>query len=68
MNALQIIEFFDYRYKDAALAFLFIEQNQGKEVVDRLLEEIQSPPVQKHAKHFVNRLRELVEVEETAKL
>ena len=47
---------------------LVIEQREGRETVDRLLEEIPSPQVQKNAKHFVNRLRELVVEEEAAKL
>jgi hypothetical protein len=60
MNALQLIEFFNYDYKLVSLALLLVEQREGRETVDRLLEEIPAPKVQKNAKHFVNRLRELV--------
>jgi len=63
MNALQLIEFFNYDYKYLAILLLVVEQREGRETVDRLLDEIPAPPVQKNAKHFVTRLRELVDEE-----
>jgi hypothetical protein len=66
MNALQLIEYLNYDYRYLAILLLVIEQREGRETVDRLLEEIPAPSVQKNAKHFVNTLRELCSVEEEA--
>jgi hypothetical protein len=64
MNAMQLIEYLNYDYRYLAVVLLVIEQRDGREFVDRLLEEIPGPQVQKNAKYFVNRLRELCSVEE----
>jgi hypothetical protein len=66
MNALKLIEFFNYDYKLTGLALLLVEQRKGREIVDRLLAEIPAPSVQKNARYFVNTLRELCSVEEKA--
>ena len=66
MNALQLLEYLKYDYRDLSMVLLVVEQRDGREVVDRLLEEIPAPQVQKNAKHFVNTLRELCSVEEAA--
>ena len=67
MNALQLLEFLNYDYRSLAIVLLVIEQRDGGEAIDRLLEEIPAPQVQKNAKHFVNTLRELCSVEEEAR-
>ena len=66
MNALQLLEFLNYDYRQLAIVLLVIEQRDGRETVDRLLEEIPAPQLQKNARHFVNTLRELCSVEEAA--
>jgi hypothetical protein len=66
MNALQLLEYLNYDYRYLAMVLLVIEQRDGREAVDRLLEEIHAPQVQKNARHFVNTLRELCSVEEAA--
>jgi hypothetical protein len=63
MNALQLLEYLKYDYRQLAMVLLVVEQRDGRETVDRLLEEIPAPQVQKNAKHFVNTLRELCSVE-----
>lgn len=69
MNALMpLIEYLNYDHRQLAILLLVIEQRDGRETVDRLLDEIPAAQVQKNAKYFVNRLRDLVEAEETAKL
>jgi hypothetical protein len=65
MNVLTLIDSFNYDYKLASLALLLIEQREGRETVEKLLEEIPSSQVQKNAKHFVNRLRELCSEEKS---
>jgi hypothetical protein len=66
MNALlPLIEHLNYDYRDLSIVLLVVEQRDGKEAVDRLLEEIPAPQVRKNAKHFVNRLRELCEGEKS---
>ena len=67
MNALQLLEYLKYDYRQLAMVLLVVEQRDGRETVDRLLEEIPAPQVQKNAKHFVNTLRELCSVEEEAR-
>jgi hypothetical protein len=64
MNALQLLEYLKYDYRQLAMVLLVVEQRDGRETVDRLLEEIPAPQIQKNAKHFVNTLRELCSVEE----
>ena len=64
MNALQLLEHLNYDYRNLSMVLLVVEQRDGREAIDRLLEEIPAPQVQKNAKHFVNRLRELCSVEE----
>jgi hypothetical protein len=64
MNALQLLEHLNYDYRNLSIVLLVVEQRDGREAVDRLLEEIPAPQVQKNAKHFVNTLRELCSVEE----
>ena len=66
MNALQLLEHLNYDYRNLSIVLLVVEQRDGREAVDRLLEEIPAPQVQKNAKHFVNTLRELCSVEEEA--
>ena len=66
MNALQLLEYLKYDYRQLAMVLLVVEQRDGGETVDRLLEEIPAPQVQKNARHFVNTLRELCSVEEAA--
>jgi hypothetical protein len=67
MNALQLLEYLKYDYRDLSMVLLVVEQRDGREAIDRLLEEIPAPQVQKNAKHFVNTLRELCSVEEAAR-
>jgi len=62
MNAMQLIEHLNYNHRDLSIVLLVIEQREGREFVDRLLEEIPGPQVKKNAKYFVNRLRELCSV------
>ena len=66
MNALQLLEHLNYDYRLLSIVLLVVEQRDGREAIDRLLEEIPAPQVQKNAKHFVNTLRELCSVEEAA--
>ena len=66
MNALQLLEYLKYDYRQLAMVLLVVEQRDGREAIDQLLEEIPAPQVQKNAKHFVNTLRELCSVEEAA--
>jgi hypothetical protein len=62
MNAMQLVEFFSYDYKLVALALLSVEQREGREVIDKLLQDIQAPTVRKNLTHFVARLREILEM------
>jgi hypothetical protein len=64
MNVMQLIEFLNYDHRSLAIVLLVVEQRDGREAIDRLLEEIPAPQLQKNAKHFVNTLRELCSVEE----
>jgi hypothetical protein len=64
MNAMSLVEFFNYDHKYLSLALLMVEQREGREVVDRLLESIAAPEVKKNAKYYVDRLRRLLEMEE----
>lgn len=64
MNALELIKFFNYDYRDLAIVLLVVEQREGREKADRLLDEIPAPSVQKNARYFVNSLRALVEEQE----
>jgi hypothetical protein len=65
MNALeQLIEFLNYDYRQLAIVLLSVEQREGRGRVDQLLEDIQGPKTKTNAKHFVTRLRELVEAVE----
>jgi hypothetical protein len=59
MNALQLLEFLNYDYRSLAIVLLVVEQRDGREAIDRLLEEIPALQIQKNARHFVNTLREL---------
>ena len=66
MNALQLLEHLNYDYRNLSIVLLVVEQRDGREAIDRLLEEIPALQLQKNAKHFVNTLRELCSVEEAA--
>jgi hypothetical protein len=65
MNALRLIEHLNYDYRDLSIVLLVVEQREGRERVDQLLEEIPSSQVKRNAKHFVNRLRELCSEEKS---
>jgi hypothetical protein len=62
MNAMQLVEFFNYDHKLVSLALLLVEQREGREVIDKLLGDIEAPTVRKNLTHFVNRLREISEM------
>jgi hypothetical protein len=66
MNALSLVEFFNYDHKLVALALLLVEQREGREMIDKLLQDIEAPTVRRNLTHFVTRLRELIEAEEAA--
>jgi hypothetical protein len=68
MNAMKLVEFFSYDYKLVALALLLVEQREGREAVDKLLQDIEAPTVRRNLTHFVTRLRQILETEETVPL
>ena len=62
MKVMSLVEFFNYDYKLASLALLLAEQCEGREATDKLLQDIEAPTVRRNLTHFVNRLREILEM------
>jgi hypothetical protein len=59
---MQLVEFFGHDHKLVSLALLLVEQREGRQAIDKLLQDIEAPVVRRNLTHFVTRSREISEM------